>query len=58
MESGNLTLPTDSYQEPDDKEIFFNLKKQTPPPGEQMPIDGKTDGQFGHAFEDEKKDNQ
>lgn len=47
----NQSLPTDSYQEPDDAEIYFNLKKSaTPSPASAAPA-ADTDGQFGHSFE-------
>ena len=46
-------LPTDYYQEPDDAEIFFNIKKREPAPAPKTIQPGGVDGQFGHAFEEE-----
>jgi len=53
LTANDQPLPTDYYQEPDDKEIFFNIKKRAPAPAPKMIRPGRVDGQFGHAFEDD-----
>jgi pilus assembly protein CpaC len=51
LDKANQPLPTDSYQEPGDAEIYFNLKKSARQSPGQEAVSGETDGQFGHSFE-------
>lgn len=53
LDNANQPLPTDYYTEPDDLEIFLNVKKlsnsNSGPDNNSESIDGK----FGHSFESE-----
>ena len=53
MIAKNQPLPTDYYNETDDAEIFFNLKKNNKESFKQERFDAELDGQFGHSFETE-----
>lgn len=51
LDKANQPLPTDSYQEPANSEIYFNLKKSAKASSDEAAAKGNTDGQFGHSFE-------
>lgn len=51
LDKNNQPLPTDYYEEPDDLEIYFNLKKLSNKKDTQEMNQSEIDGQFGHSFE-------
>jgi pilus assembly protein CpaC len=51
LDKNNQPLPTDYYEEPDDSEIYFNLKKLSSKKEAQEMNQSEIDGQFGHSFE-------
>jgi pilus assembly protein CpaC len=58
MNAATQPVPTDYYVEPDDSEIFLNIKKPVKKSLnneslEQEKIEADLDGQFGHSFETE-----
>ena len=46
----NQPLPTDAYEEPDDAEIFLNIRREYIQPSSDLSIEGTLDGEFGHTF--------
>ena len=50
MDTQNYPLPTDAYVEPDDAEIYLNIRKEYIPPSSDLAIEGSLDGEFGHTF--------
>jgi len=50
MDVQNQPLPTDAYAEPDNAEIFLNIRKEYIQPSKDLSIEGTLDGEFGHTF--------
>ncbi len=48
----NQPVPTDFYEEPDDLEFYFDIKRSKEKSPEATSGDGSMDGQFGHSFEE------
>lgn len=50
MDTQDYPLPTDAYVEPDDAEIYLNIRKKYIQPSSNLSIEGTLDGEFGHTF--------
>jgi pilus assembly protein CpaC len=50
FDAQNQPLPTDAYVEPDDAEIYLNIRREYIQPSSDLSIEGTLDGEFGHTF--------
>ena len=51
MDGRDMALPSDAYEEPDNAEIYLNIRKKHTRPFSDPSFEGELDGEFGHTFE-------
>jgi len=51
MDGRDMALPSDAYEEPDNAEIYLNIRKKYTRPTSDPSFEGELDGEFGHTFE-------
>jgi len=50
MDGRDMALPSDAYEEPDNAEIYLNIRKKHTRPFSDPSFEGELDGEFGHTF--------
>jgi len=51
MDGRDMALPSDAYEEPDNAEIYLNIRKKYTRPTSDPSFEAELDGEFGHTFE-------